>query len=69
MHDKVEFEVVLYVMHLTWKEKELIDKGFSKNECNLILSSLKKLIKIINQRTVFGQKIDSIYELERKEIL
>ena len=46
-------------MHLTWKKKkELIDKGFSKNECNLILSSLKKLTqKIINQKNGFGQKI------------
>ena len=70
LHDKVEFKIVLscYAFNMENRIKELLDKGFSKNECNLILSSLKNLTqKIIDQKNgLWSKDLDSIYELERK---
>lgn len=70
LHDKVEFEVVLscHAFNMENRIKELLDKGFSKNECNLISSSLKNLTqKIIDQKNgLWSKDLDSISELERK---
>ena len=59
LHDKIEFEVVLscYSLDLAKKLTPLKEAGFSKNECESISQSLRKLTnRIINSNTGLWKK-------------
>jgi glutamine kinase len=59
LHDKIEFDVVLscYSLDLTKKLTPLEEAGFSKNECELLSQSLRKLTnRIINPSTGLWKK-------------
>ena len=49
LHDKIEFEIVYscYTLDLPERIKKLNDYGFSDQECNTIVNSLKQLTNVI----------------------
>lgn len=75
LHDKVEFEIIFscYTLDLDRRIKILCDYGFSTNECERILESIRNLTNRIinNENGLWKNDIEKINILEkrREEIL
>lgn len=71
LHDKVEFEILYtcYTLDISERLQKLLDCGFSRDDCELLLQSLRKLTNNIihGESGLWRKDREKISELERRQ--